>query len=109
MIGNRIKQLVADELNGENCVKHVAEISKYHRSLGSREYHEACEYMRRYLHSVGLEVGSLDAPLDNKTRIGNYIVPPAWEPHDAIVKIVEPEEKVVVSFQETPTCINSWS
>jgi hypothetical protein len=109
MINQAVKQLIADELNGENCVQHVAEISQYHRGLGSREYHEACEYVRRYLRGQGIEVGSLDAPLDNKTRIGNYTVPPAWEPTDALVKIVEPEDKVVVSFQESPTCINSWS
>src|ERR671917_131573 len=106
MIPQNVKKLIADELDGNNCVQHVAEITQYHRSLGSKEYHEACEYMRRYLRSQDIEVGSLDAPLDNTTRIGNYTVPPAWEPRDAIVKIVEPEERVVVSFQETPTCIN---
>ncbi len=109
MIDPAVKRLIADELDPTNCVQHVAEISQYHRGLGSREYHEACEYLRRYLASQNIEVGGLDAPLDNKTRIGNYTVPPAWEPRDALVKIVEPEEKVVVSFQETPTCINSWS
>jgi hypothetical protein len=109
MLNPRIKKLLADELNGENCMAHVAEITQYHRSLGSREYHEACEYVRRYLRSQQIEVDSLDAPLDNRTRIGNYIVPPAWEPADAVLKVVAPEQKVVVSFAETPTCINSWS
>jgi hypothetical protein len=101
--------LLANELDGEKCMAHVAEISQYHRSLGSREYHEACEYMRRYLASQGIEVDNLNAPLDNRTRIGNYIVPPAWEPRDAVLTMVEPEERGLVSFAETPTCINSWS
>jgi len=109
VISPHVKNLIADELNGENCMAHVAEITQYHRSLGSREYHEACEYVRRYLRGQNIEVDSLDAPLDNKTRIGNYIVPPAWEPRDAIFKVIEPEERVVVTFAETPTCINSWS
>jgi aminopeptidase YwaD len=109
MFSPEIKQLIADELNGENCMAHVAEITQYHRSLGSAEYHEACEYLRRYLRGQNIEVDSLDAPLDNRTRIGNYIVPPAWEPRDAILKVVEPEQRVVVSFADTPTCINSWS
>ncbi|MGQ0568549.1 MAG: M28 family peptidase [Armatimonadota bacterium] len=103
------KKLLADELNGDNAIAHVAEITQYHRGLGSREYHEACEYIRRYLSSQGIEVSSLDAPLDNRTRIGNYIQPRAWEPRDAVVKVVEPEERLIVSFQEAPTCINSWS
>lgn len=109
MLSPRVMNLIADELNGENCMAHTAEISQYHRSLGSREYHEACEYLRRYLASQGIEVDNLNAPLDNKTRIGNYIVPPAWEPRDAVLKVIEPEPRTIVSFAETPTCINSWS
>ncbi|HZQ09138.1 MAG TPA: M28 family peptidase, partial [Anaerolineae bacterium] len=62
-----------------------------------------------YLASQGIEVSNLNAPLDNKTRIGNYIVPPAWEPCDAVLKVVEPEERGIVTFAEAPTCINSWS
>ncbi|HZQ09404.1 MAG TPA: hypothetical protein VFD70_22690, partial [Anaerolineae bacterium] len=74
MLSPRVMNLIANEIKGETCMEHVAEISQYHRSLGSREYHEACEYLRRYLASQGIEVSNLNAPLDNKTRIGNYIV-----------------------------------
>lgn len=109
MFSPRVMTLLANELDGEKCLKHVAEISQYHRSLGSREYHEACEYVRRYLASEGIQVESLDAPLDNRTRIGNYIVPPAWEPRDAVFKVVSPEDRTIVTFAEAPTCINSWS
>src|SRR5262245_53006096 len=109
MISPHVKNLLADEINGENCMAHVAAISQYHRSLGSPEYHEACEYLRHYLRSQRIEIDSLDAPLDNRTRIGNYIMPPAWEPRDAEFKVVDPEERLIVSFTETPTCINSWS
>ena len=109
MRGSKIKNLVAKEVNGETAKKHVREIINYHRSLGGSEYHEAAEYLKRYLRSIGLEVTSIDAPMDNKTRAGNYILPYAWEPYDAILKVVEPEERTLVSFHETPTCINSWS
>src|SRR5258707_1645402 len=109
MIGTHIKQLIADELDGSLCLRHVAELTQYHRSLGSREYHEASEYLERYVRGRGIEVGRFDAPLDNRTRIGNYTVPPAWEPRDAIATVVEPERRVIVSFRDAPTCINSWS
>jgi hypothetical protein len=109
VISSRTKTLLADELNGDHAIAHVAEITQYHRGLGSREYHEACEYLRRYLDRQGIEVSSLNAPLDGRARIGNYIVPPAWEPRDAVARVVEPEERLIVSFQEAPTCINSWS
>jgi hypothetical protein len=109
VISPRVKTLLADELNGDNAVAHVAEITQYHRALGSREYHEAAEYLRRYLSGQDIELGALDAPLDNRTRVGNYTLPRAWEPRDALLKVVEPEHRVIVSYQEAPTCINSWS
>lgn len=109
MISPRVKTALADELNGDNAVAHVAEITQYHRALGSREYHEAAEYLRRYLSGQNIELGALDAPLDNRTRVGNYVLPRAWEPRDALLKVVEPEHRVIVTYQEAPTCINSWS
>lgn len=106
---SKIKRLVAEEVNGHTAKKHVPEIVNYHRSLGGSGYHEAAEYLKRYLKKAGLEVVSIDAPLDNKTRAGNYTLPFAWEPYDAILKVVEPEERTLVNFKQSPTCINSWS
>ena len=99
----------ADELDGERAQEHVKEITVYHRSLGSAEWHAAADALKRRLAGIGLEATSIDEPLNNTTRIGNYTIPYAWEPRDAILKVVSPEERTLVNFRETPTCINSWS
>lgn len=110
MYGDKLKQLIADELDGENAVNTVRELTYYWRSPGSSGYKEAAEYLKGYLEKIGLEVTSIDAPMDNRTPVGNYrFTPLAWEPVDAILKVVSPEEKVLVSFDEAPICINSWS
>lgn len=109
MVDSRVERLVAEEMDGERAQQQVREITKYHRSLGSREWHRAAHEMMRYLEDIGLEVTSIDEPLNNSTRIGNYVIPYAWEPHDAILKVVEPEERTLVNFEDSPTCINSWS
>lgn len=110
MIGNKLKQMVADELNGENAVNTVRELTYYWRSPGSSGYKASAEYLKGYLRRIGLEVTSIDGPMDNRTPVGNYrFTPLAWEPVDAILKVVSPEEKVLVSFDEAPICINSWS
>ncbi len=109
MVDSRVRQLVAEEIDGERAQGQVREITVYHRSLGSSEWHQAADGLKRYLENIGLEVTSIDEPLNNTTRIGNYIMPYAWEPHDAILKVVQPEEKTLVNFKESPTCINSWS
>jgi hypothetical protein len=109
MVETRLKTLVADELDGARAQRHVREITVYHRSLGSAEWHQAADDLKQYLDGIGLEVTSIDEPLNNTTRIGNYTIPYAWEPHDAVLKVVEPEERTLVNFKESPTCINSWS
>ncbi len=110
MYGNRQKQLVADELNGENAVETVRQLTYYWRSPGSSGYKQAAEYLKGYLRRIGLEVTSIDGPMDNRTPVGNYrFTPLAWEPVDAVLRVVSPEEKMLVSFAEAPICINSWS
>lgn len=110
MLGKNLKQLIADELNGENAVNLVRELTYYWRSPGSSGYKAAAETLKRHLARIGLEVTSVDTPLDNKTPIGNYrFTPLAWEPIDAELKVIEPEERMLVSFANAPVCINSWS
>jgi aminopeptidase YwaD len=110
MVGVKLSSLIADELNGENAVNLVRELTYYWRSPGSSEYRESAEYLKGYLRRIGLEVTSIDAPMDNRTPVGNYrFTPLAWEPVDAILKVITPEERVLVSFHQAPVCINSWS
>jgi aminopeptidase YwaD len=109
MITHQIKERLAGELNGENALLHMDTISHFWRSPGSSEYDAASRYILNYWQRVGVGTTVIEAPLDNKTMLGNTPAPYAWEPRDALLKVVSPEERILVDFKRTPTCINSWS
>lgn len=109
MLDHNMMRLLAKEVNGDNALLHTREITHYHRSLGSAEYRAASQYVLNYWQRVGVDTTIVEAPLDNETMLGNTLAPFAWEPHDAVLKVVAPEERTVVDFKQTPTCINSWS
>jgi hypothetical protein len=109
MINSRIKSLLAEEASGENSMAHTREITQYHRGLGSWGDHTAAAYLMNYMREERIQAVLLEAPLDNKTKTVDWVHPFAWQPRDAILKVMEPEERILVTFWDTPTCINSWS
>lgn len=100
---------VAKAISGERILAHVQEIALYNRALGSTEYHEAAQYVLRSLEKAGLKTSILEVPLDGETMPGNWLYPYAWEPKSAIFKVISPEERTLVTFQEDPACLHSWS
>lgn len=102
-------QIIASMIDGRRCLDHIREIGHYDRSLGSQGYHESAEYMLTVLEGMGLERNVVTWPMDNTPVPWNWSVPPAWEPHSGLFKILQPEEKTLVNFFTTPTCIHPWS
>lgn len=105
-----LREMIAAEANGEQVVRYIEEIIHYNRALGSRDYHQAAEYMLRTMEDAGLETDVVEAPLDNGPVPYNWPSPYAWELNDAVFKILEPEERTLVTMaQDTPMCVHSWS
>ncbi|MCZ7569103.1 MAG: M28 family peptidase [Ardenticatenaceae bacterium] len=102
-------EIMANTIDGRRCLAHVRELSRYDRSLGSRGYHEAAEYVLATLGRLGLERDVVTWPMDNTPVPWNWDVPYAWEPHAGLFKVLSPEEKTLVNFFNTPTCIHPWS
>lgn len=100
---------VVEAIQGGRILRHVREIALYNRALGSAEYHEAAQYVLRCLERAGLKTGLLKVPLDGKTMPGNWTFPRAWEPESAVFRVTSPVEQTLVTFQEHPVCLHSWS
>jgi hypothetical protein len=47
--------------------------------------------------------------MDDSPVPWNWSVPRAWEPHSASFRVLSPEERTLVDFARTPTCIHPWS
>jgi hypothetical protein len=106
---SNLGKLLAENVDGRRCLAHVRELSQYDRSLGSRGYHEAAEYVLGRLEAFGLEREVVTWPMDNEPVPWNWDVPFAWEPRAGLFKVLAPEEKTLVNFYNTPTCIHPWS
>lgn len=102
-------EIIANMIDGRRCIAHVRELSRYDRSLGSRGYHEAAGYVLATLGKMDLRKDVVTWPMDNSPVPWNWDVPYAWEPHASIFKVLTPEEKTLVNFFNTPTCIHPWS
>ena len=95
--------------NGRRCLEYVREIGHYDRSLGSSGYHASAEYVMSALGKMGLQARIVPWPMDDKPVPWNWNVPFAWEPHAAAFKVLSPEERTLVNFITTPTCLHPWS
>lgn len=105
-----LREAVAAEARGEQVVKYIEEIIQYNRALGSQDYHAAAQYMIRTLDRSGLQTDVITAPLDNGPVPYNWPSPYAWELDDAVFRIIEPQERTLVTVeQHTPMCVHSWS
>lgn len=106
----KLRTLLAEELSGENAVKHTDRITQFYRTAGSTGIHEATEFCR-----VTLEKGNLDEvtietyPVDGATSLMGRASYPLWEPRDVELEIVEPVQEGVVTYTDAPTCIMWFS
>ncbi len=108
MLTNKERELVLNEISGEATQVRIAEIAKYDRLTGTRQYHQASEYVRQEFVKAGVK----------DTRVHRYPVRPGqrhwawasehiWEPLDAELCIVEPktESRALCRFPEDAMCL----
>src|SRR5262249_17337459 len=105
----RLNAALAGAIDGRRCLEHVRQIGTYDRSLGSAGYHSAAEYVRASLGRMGLGPRPITWPMDDAPVPWKWGVPGAWEPRAAWFRVLSPEERTLVTFAHTPTCIHPWS
>lgn len=75
----------------------AVEMTQYYRAPGTSGFHAAMETVENELRDAGLDV-SVDRPT----------IEDAWEPHDATLSVVDPDEDRLVDYETAPACI-AWS
>jgi len=104
------KKLVKDELSGETAKTYVDEISHYHRIQASTMFHEAAEHVKQQLINIGLQDATIEQfKSDGATKYWTYTTPIGWTIKSAELKLTEPEEKLLVRYSDTPTCLHTYS
>lgn len=110
MIIMNLNRLVKDELSGSVAKSFVAQIARFHRIQGSMMFHEAAEYVKNELLRLGFQDATIEQfPADGKTRYWTYTSPIGWEVKSAELRLMEPEEKLLCTFEDCPQSLHAFS
>jgi Peptidase family M28 len=110
VIGVSLNRVVKEELSGNVAKSFVAEISRYHRIQASTMFHEAAEYVKGELIKMGFENAAIEQfPADGATKYWTYVSPVGWTVSSAELRLVEPEEKLIATYEDIPQCLHAYS
>jgi len=105
-----IKKLIKEELSGEGTKDYVDQITHFHRIQASTMFHEAAEHVKQQLIKNGLQDARIEQfRSDGVTKYWTHITPVGWEVKSAELKLIEPEEKLIVRYADAPTCLHTCS
>jgi len=105
-----IKKLVKEELSGEKAKGYVAQISRFHRIQASTMFHEAAKHVKQELIKNGLQDARIEQfKSDGAVKYWTHISPVGWEVKSAELKLVEPEQKPLARYADTPTSLHTCS
>jgi aminopeptidase YwaD len=103
-------KIVKEELSGNVAKSFVAQISRYHRIQASTMFHEAAEYVKSELVNMGFENAVIEQfPSDGATKYWTYVSPVGWTVTSAELRLVEPEEKLIATYEDIPQCLHTCS
>jgi len=103
-------KLVKEELSGSVAKSFVEQIASFHRIQASTMFHEAAKYVKDELLKIGLKDASIEQfPADGKIKYWTYTSPVGWTVKSAELHLIEPEEKLIVRYEDVPTCLHTYS
>ena len=95
--------------SGKRAQHWTGKITEYYRSPGSSGYHAATSLVASAIREAGAEDVTVERyPLDGQTQFLGRTMPPAWEPIEGELDLVEPKEARLVSFREIPSTLPWW-
>jgi len=107
---SEIKKTVKEELSGDNAKLYVQQVSNFHRIQASPMFHEAAEYVKDTLLKIGIKDAKIEQfTSDGSKKYWTYTSPIGWEVKNAELRLVEPEEKLICRYADTPTCLHTHS
>ena len=103
-------QMLELELSGERALESATHITQFYRSPGASGYHRATDFVADLLRTNELdEVWVERYPLDGETKFMNVTMPMAWEPISAELRVGSPNGRLLVSYENAPSCLPWWT
>ena len=103
-------KLLEDELSGERALESAAHMTKFYRSPGASGYHRATDFVAQLLRDNGMDRVWVERfPLDGETKLLSQTMPMAWEPISAELRVGSANGKLLVSYEDAPSCLPWWT
>ena len=105
-----LTQMLEQELSGERALESAEHMTRFYRSPGATGYHRATDFVADLLRDNGLDRVWVERyPLDGETQFMNVTMPLAWEPVDAELRVGSPTGRLLVSYEDAPSCLPWWT
>ena len=105
-----LTQMLEQELSGERALESADHLTRFYRSPGATGYHRATDFVADLLRDNGLDRVWVERyPLDGETQFMNVTMPLAWEPVDAELRVGSPTGRLLVSYEDAPSCLPWWT
>jgi len=105
-----LNTVVKEELSGNVAKSYVAQISRFHRIQASTMFHEAAEYVKSELLKIGLQDAVIEQfPSDGAKKYWTHTSPVGWTVKSAELRLIEPEERLIVTYEDTPQSLHTFS
>jgi hypothetical protein len=105
-----LNKLVKEELSGNVAKSYVAQVARFHRIQASTMFHEAAEYVKDELVKIGLNDATIEQYLsDGAKKFWTYTLPMGWTVKSAELRLVEPEDKLIVTYEDMPQSLHTCS
>ncbi len=105
-----LNEIVKEELSGNVAKSYVAQITRFHRVQASTMFHEAAEYVKSELLKIGLKDAAIEQFLaDGAKKYWTFTSPMGWTVESAELRLLEPDEKLLASYNDTPQSLHTYS
>ncbi len=101
--------LFQEELSGELAKVQVVAIAGYHRIQGSPGYADAARYLLQQLQGFGLRAWIESFPAEGRITYQTWLSPPAWSIDSAELRMIEPDDELIVSYPESVMSVMTYS
>ncbi len=103
-------RLIEAEFDEDRGIEEATHITQFYRSPGASGYHRASDYTAGLLRDAGMDRVWVERfPLDGETRYLGQLMPMAWEPISAELRLRSPEGELMVSYEDAYSCLPWWS
>ncbi len=73
-------------------------------------FHEVAEYVKAELLKLGLGDAVIEQfPADGTSKYWTYVSPVGWTVRSAELRLVEPREELICSYEDLPQCLHTFS